>query len=186
MKKCTQCNQEKDLSYFYNSKHTKDGFTHKCKECLTTYRQSNKERARLYMQNRREIDSEALNAAKRIWYQGTNPIKKILVQSKSRAKTRGIEYNITETDITIPTICPYLKVPFIAGTKDNYEYTHSIDRKDNSKGYVPGNVEIITKKANSMKNSASEAELINFALEVIRRNKDKDIVRTMLKNIEVE
>lgn len=45
----------------------------------------------------------------------------------------------------------------------------SIDRIDNSLGYIPGNVEVITKKANSMKNGASNEELLNFANAVISK-----------------
>lgn len=65
-------------------------------------------------------------------------------------------------------ICPILEVPIIVGTKGEYEYSPSIDRIDNSKGYIKGNVQIISKKANSMKNSATSTELITFCKNILR------------------
>lgn len=186
MKNCTKCNTVKELNDFYNHNTTKDGKTHHCKECMTAYRKVNAEKQRLYMRNLRDTNNEKVKKIRRNSYRNTPPHLKVFYQSRSRAKTRNIEFNIQPEDIIVPTICPYLKVPFIIGTKENYQYTHSLDRINNDKGYIKGNVEVISKKANSMKNNATNEELISFALEIIRRNIDRDIVRAMLKNIEIE
>ena len=71
-------------------------------------------------------------------------------------------------DIIIPKICPILEVPIILGSKGNYEYTPSLDRIDNSKGYIKGNIQVISKKANSMKNSATLEELQKFCTNILR------------------
>ena len=80
-----------------------------------------------------------------------------------RAKDRAIKYNydfnITEDDIIIPIFC---------GDKDNYENSPSLDRIDNNKGYIKGNVWVISKKANSMKNSATFNELNTFCQNIKR------------------
>jgi hypothetical protein len=185
-KQCSKCKITKVLSDFYNHNTTKDGKTHHCKACMTTYRKKNVEKQRLYMQNLRATDNERVKEMRNKSYRKTDPAIKVVAQARGRAKRKNIEFNLEVSKIYVPTVCPYLKVPFIIGKKGNYEYTYSIDRIDNSKGYIQGNVELITKKANLMKNSATKKELINFAIEVILRNKDNDIVRTMLKNIELE
>ncbi len=185
-KKCSKCKIIKTLDDFYNHNVSKDGKTHHCKDCMTAYRKNNAEKQRLYMQNLRLMDNEKVKDSKNKSYRKLDPAIKAVTQARNRAKRKSIEFNLEVSKINVPTICPYLKVPFIIGEKGNYEYTYSIDRIDNSKGYLQDNIELITKKANSMKNSATKIELINFAIEVILRNKDNDIVRTMLKNIELE
>ena len=89
-------------------------------------------------------------------------------RAKQRAKKYNLDFDIQESDIIIPEKCPILEVPIILGSKDNYEYTPSLDRIDNSKGYVKGNIQVISKKANSMKNSATYQELITFCKNILR------------------
>ena len=89
-------------------------------------------------------------------------------RAKTRARNHNLDFNIEVSDIIIPKICPILEVPIEIGTKDDYEYSPSLDRIDNSKGYVKGNVWVISKKANSMKNSATQEELNKFCKNIIR------------------
>jgi hypothetical protein len=92
-------------------------------------------------------------------------LKKYLVRhTKSCAKTRGVEADFTIEDIDIPEECPILKRKFIP--KHRW-YGYSLDRVDNSKGYLPGNIKVISILANVMKNSATEQDLINFSENII-------------------
>lgn len=97
-----------------------------------------------------------------------NYIHIMVHRAKQRAQKYGYDFNLEDSDIIIPEKCPLLEVPFIFGEQGNYEYTPTIDRIDNSKGYTKNNIWIISKKANSMKNSASFEELQVFYKNVLR------------------
>ena len=45
----------------------------------------------------------------------------------------------------------------------------SLDRKDPTKGYIKGNIEVISHLANIMKNNANPMLLVSFAQEVLKR-----------------
>lgn len=86
-------------------------------------------------------------------------------RAKSRAKERNIEFSIDKSDVIIPEFCPILGVklePF-AGHSGGRPNSPALDRIDNSKGYIKGNVVVISHLANMMKSSASREELLTFA-----------------------
>jgi hypothetical protein len=82
-------------------------------------------------------------------------------RAKKRAEQRGIEFSILVEDIVIPETCPALGIPIerIDGKKES---SPSLDRKDPSKGYIKGNIVVISNRANRLKSDASleEIELI--------------------------
>lgn len=79
---------------------------------------------------------------------------KILDRCKSRSTKHGIEFNLTIEDIPdIPDLCPVFGVPMTG------RYKPSIDRIDSTKGYVKGNVQIISLRANTLKNDATPEEI---------------------------
>lgn len=83
--------------------------------------------------------------------------------AKRRAAERGLEFTITKEDVHIPDICPVLGIPLAVGNGTAQSNSASLDRIDNSLGYIPGNVQVISLRANAMKNSATQEELLKFA-----------------------
>lgn len=63
-------------------------------------------------------------------------------------------------DIVIPTHCPVFGWVLRAGGR--HFNSMSIDRVDSSKGYIPGNVKVISLRANQLKNNATIEELENI------------------------
>ena len=88
-----------------------------------------------------------------------NPLKYLIKLAKIRAKDKNLEFSITENDLILPVLCPLLNITLqINEQKSNYN-SYSLDRIDNSKGYIPGNVWVISHRANFLKNNASIEEL---------------------------
>jgi hypothetical protein len=96
-------------------------------------------------------------------YQHVRELKQTLYKlAKGRAHKKGLEFNIELKDIHIPRKCPILKVPLICSTR----YSPSIDRIYPDKGYVKGNIAVISALANSMKANATPQELLIFAKNI--------------------
>lgn len=168
-KVCTKCQIGKTPSEFYRDSR-RPGKTHaKCRQCCQVARKAaydaNPERHSAYYANYRKAHRAEVNAhakARRL----RDPISRLLARSKCRAKKVGLEFSITAADISsLPTHCPVLGIPLRSGvrSKDAGYYTdpccYSIDRIDSSKGYVPGNVAVMSFRANSLKNDATPEEI---------------------------
>lgn len=180
MKICNKCKIEKDLNEFFNHKQHKDGKTSQCKTCIEAYNKTVREQSKLNQRKYRAENREKHNETKRKWFHNQDPRKKIFYSCKARAKRTGIEFTITLEDIVVPELCPILNIPFQQGSKNNYKYSYSLDRIDNNKGYIPGNVKVISMLANTMKSSATLQELLDFCknLPNYLEQLNYDIVRT--------
>jgi hypothetical protein len=92
-----------------------------------------------------------------------NIIRSMLHAAKARAKQKGLLFTITEADIFIPYVCPLLLIPLGASTEKRAPGSPSLDRKDSTKGYIPGNVWVISYRANRIKNDATLTEFTLMA-----------------------
>ena len=160
-RKCISCGKIWDI---YVKKINCKKHVHFCPECIQKYDKN--ERSRIRRANDDEYKKHLQEGKKESHKR--NIIHYLWFRAKQRAIKYGYEFNIEEADIIIPKICPILEVPIILGSKGNYEYTPSLDRIDNSKGYIKGNIQVISKKANSMKNSATLEELQKFCTNILR------------------
>lgn len=88
----------------------------------------------------------------------------IIRNSKYMAHRRGIYFDLKYTDFELPEFCPILglKLEYGSGNDGNSPSHATLDRIDNTKGYIPGNVMVISRLANSMKNSATFEQLESF------------------------
>lgn len=87
-----------------------------------------------------------------------NPEMRIWSTARSRAKMRGIEFSITIEEIVIPERCPVFGTALVTGHgrgRGIRDESPSLDRVNNSKGYVSGNVAVISGRANKIKNEGS-------------------------------
>lgn len=90
--------------------------------------------------------------------------------AKIRASKKGIEFNISIEDITIPRNCPLLGIELdLINLKRNNPNSPSLDRIDSTKGYIKGNVWVISSKANVVKNDLSLEELETFSRNTLSK-----------------
>lgn len=90
-------------------------------------------------------------------------------RAKQSAKEYKREFNLSVEDIIIPTHCPYLGVELLTNQEDCFSKNYySIDRIDSTKGYVKGNIQIISRFSNTIKNNATKEELITFSQNVLK------------------
>jgi hypothetical protein len=77
-----------------------------------------------------------------------------------RAKAKKLDFDIEPSDLIIPECCPILKFKLAEYTdKDRRDLRPSVDRIDSSKGYIKGNIAVISGKANRMKQDATIEDL---------------------------
>ena len=122
-----------------------------------------------------EKNKEALHAS-RAEARASDPCRRILNSSYGNARSRGLEHNIGIADVRAAypkdNICPILGIPFTNIRQDKQSKkigsNPSLDRIDNTLGYIPGNIQVISWRANSMKSDASKEELIAFAKGILK------------------
>jgi len=82
------------------------------------------------------------------------------LNAKRRAKKKGLEFNLSFLDMPkIPEYCPILgiqiKANYKAGPTDS---SPSVDRIDNNKGYIVGNIRVISNRANRLRQDGTLEE----------------------------
>lgn len=81
---------------------------------------------------------------------------KIITRLRARAKMNGLECTVTGEDVRLPIVCPVFGLELEYGGRGKSDNTATIDRIDPSKGYVPGNIETISWKANRLKSNCGD------------------------------
>lgn len=109
-----------------------------CRECNAAYMRS-------YLRNRRRL----------------HPEKSLLKRAKQRADDLGVAFNLEIGDIFVPKFCPALGIPIIPGGRRSYN-SPSLDRVLPQKGYVKGNVRVISDRANRLKSHFTLAQIRMF------------------------
>ena len=84
---------------------------------------------------------------------------KMLARAKSRAKKNNLPFNLELDDIAIPERCPLLGIKIESNNFRNSPNNPSLDKIIPEKGYIKGNVWVISNRANTLKNDASLQEL---------------------------
>ena len=101
------------------------------------------------------------------WFSKMTHKQKMLHWAKYRHKKnfKDSQFDLTEADLHWPIYCPALGIELL------YESSHSrsipntatLDRIDSNLGYIKGNVQILSRKANLIKNYGTPEEVMRVA-----------------------
>ena len=126
------------------------------------------ERFQNYNERRRELHKE-------------DPRIRLRGGARGRAIEKGIEFDLpTYKDLPkCPTKCPILRIPLIVGSDKNSngggtDNSPTLDRINNNKGYIKGNIQIISRKANQMKSNADLEDIRRLYL-FMKKQKSKKV-----------
>lgn len=147
----------------YNEKH-RERIKARKQEAYTINKAATLLRIREYKKANKEKSKRA-DHARILRLELEDPAKILLSRVKTSSRTRGIPCTITTADLVVPSVCPILGMPL--AFRQGRDCVPSVDRIDNTKGYVPGNVWVISGRANTMKNDASIEELRRFCTGVL-------------------
>jgi hypothetical protein len=165
MKRCSKCGVEKPLTEFHVQRVGRgDGIQAYCKVCknlaIKDWRLKHLEECR---QKERDWYKKYPTKKRTYWLRNRekHPEAYLWRSAKCRAKKDGTEFAISIGDVKIPTICPVLGIPISFGAKaaEDRSNSPSLDRIDSRLGYVPGNVIVMSHKANTVKSNATLTEL---------------------------
>jgi hypothetical protein len=113
-------------------------------------------------------DEEAKAAqrrASRKWI-AKNPRKQMLYRARARAREDGVPCTIGPEDFYIPVVCPVLGIE-LGRDRDS---APSLDRIIPSKGYVLGNIVVMSNRANRLKCDCTTSADLRAVAEWIDKN----------------
>lgn len=136
----------------------------KLKDQAGAYYHDNKEKVLDTVKKYRDENRVVIREKGKEYYRRKHS-NRLLNAARARAKKYGHDFDIDESDIVIPQTCPLLNIPLFVGEgrKSVKFNSPSIDRIDSTKGYVKGNVWVISFKANTMKSSSTFDEFMLMA-----------------------
>lgn len=129
-----------------------------------------------YMPQYRKRNAARLNARISKW-ERKNYKARMLIHAKARAKKIGVAFSITAQDVVWPKVCPALGLRLRYRTKKlrvkRTAHAASLDRIDPKKGYVPGNVQVLSLRANMIKQNATADEILRVGAHCKRMESRK-------------
>jgi hypothetical protein len=93
-----------------------------------------------------------------------DPAHALVLKARSRAKKGGYPCTITAADVPIPATCPILGIQLAHGDGKPTDSSPSLDKVDPALGYIPGNVRVISFRANAKKSDFTIPQLERLLL----------------------
>ena len=102
-----------------------------------------------------------------------DPRPKMYSRARERCKITGVKFALKSyKDIPKPyKYCPLLNIPMFVGSGIATDNSPTLDRINNNKGYIKGNLQVISRKANQSKSNLSFNEYETMYFNMKKTNK---------------
>jgi len=111
-------------------------------------------------------------------YYSADPRRALFQHAKSRAQKLGVPITIRLDDIVIPTHCPSLGIELKIGAGKFHDASPTIDRFKPELGYVPGNIAVISFRANTIKGIGTADEHEKVTAWMRRKHETEQTTQT--------
>lgn len=190
---CIKCKVGKTNNHFSKRHNSKSGYSTICKTCESLYQKKHysnddqkkkrQEYGKSYYQRNKEIVLQKVKEyrekpeikdkrSKRIKQDSLlNPGKYLWKHAKRRAKEKNLPFSIKIEDIIVPEYCPVLGIKLIQGEGKVHDGSPTLDKVIPELGYIPGNVVVMSKRANTLKSNGTLEEHKQLVKWMEERNK---------------
>lgn len=125
---------------------------------LKKYDEAHRRERAEYQRKYRELHGAELSVLCKL-QRRARPALGMLKHAKRNAKAKNVPFNLREEDVPVASHCPVLGLPMKIGDGRRTDASPSLDRIVPERGYVPGNVRVISWRANNLKSNATIEEL---------------------------
>lgn len=136
------------------------------------YRDSHQNERKAYLdQNRDKMLGQMSNWKRRVRSSPEGHVHYLVLAAKARSKKRGLSFDLSLKDLLpLPSLCSVLGIPIVygAGSGRSKPGSPSLDRIVPARGYVAGNVRVISARANELRRDGTAIELALVAADAAR------------------
>jgi hypothetical protein len=160
---CSGCKIEKPLSEYYKGETSLGGYRTRCKQCCCAEEAARKSR----------IPKAKRSADFKKWRRQSRGAALVRL-AHHRAKAKGLPCTLDPKAVQAVIDsgeCQMTGVPFNLDGGRTWD-SPSLDRIDNSKGYVPGNVRVVLYCINVMANTWGENKIVEIAEAIMARRRN--------------
>ena len=150
-KPCSLCKKVLDISNFCIKRQTSSGLNPQCKSCASI------QKGIAYKRDKTKL------LAKERAIRVNDTSRYLFRKAKERALIDDLPFTITVEDIIVPEYCPILNIKLVVNEKYPKKDSPNLDKIIPELGYVVGNIQVISRLANTMKQNATPEELLLFA-----------------------
>lgn len=155
---CVQCKERKPTAEFSWKGPSHKRLTSRCHACRRANYKENPERNRQRARQHYAANRDRIVAQQRV-SRLEDVALHLLRGARARAKAASVPFDLTKDDVVVPGVCPVLGIPLAVNEGKCGPNSPTVDRIRPERGYVRGNIVVVSHRANTIKSDATLREL---------------------------